>query len=157
MKDIVIVDINAPKTEVATLFSDPRNNPMWMDDVARYEPAGGKQGARGSKYRLIPKQGTLLFNVTVVENDLPDKLHLTLDSSTVIVNMRGTLTALPDGGTRLVSEEVFDFKTVWRKALGVITRPAIHKTHRRHMEAFKRFAEHSKTEFAPRPRTSARR
>jgi uncharacterized membrane protein len=55
MKSVVQVEINAPASEVATLFADPRNSPKWMLDLDRYEPVSGEQGMPGSTYRLVPK------------------------------------------------------------------------------------------------------
>ena len=141
MESIVVVDIDAPREEVATLFADPSNNPNWMEDLERYEPVSGEQGMPGSTYRLIPKQGSMLFTATVVSRNLPNELRLHLDSSTAAVDVRGTLSRLPDGRTRLVSEEVFHFKSIWSKAFGLLARRSICKVHRGHIEAFKRFAE----------------
>jgi hypothetical protein len=82
----VVVDIDASREEVATLFADPA-------------------------------------------------------STTVTVDVCGSLAALPDGRTRLKSEQVFKFKGLWNAACGMLARGAIRKAHRGHMEAFKRFAE----------------
>ena len=141
MRSLVVVDINAPQEEVATLFADPGNNVKWMNDIERYEPLTGEQGMPGSTYRLIPKHGSMVFTATVVSRSLPNEVRLNLDASSVTVAVKGTLSALPDGRTRLKSEEVFEFKGFWSAALGLLAQPAIRKAHREHMEAFKRFAE----------------
>ena len=141
MKSTAVVDIHAPQKAVATLFADPGNNTKWMEDIERYEPVSGEQGMPGSTYRLIPKHGSMLFTATIVSRSLPNELRLKLDSSTVTVDVHGILSALPDGRTRLVSAEVFNFKSVWNKAFGLLARRSIHKAHRDHIEAFKRFAE----------------
>jgi len=60
------------------------------------------------------------------------------------VTVYGTLSTLPDGRTRLVSEEEFRFKGLWRAAFGVLAWSAIRKAHRRHIESFKRFVEHER-------------
>jgi len=144
MKHIVVIDIDAPQDAVADLYSDPSKNTQWMDDVERYEPVSGKQGMPGSKYRLIPKRGSMLFTATVVERELPRKLRLKLDSSSAVVEMRGTLSSLPGGRTRLTSEEVVSFKGDWHKFTGLFARPAIRWTHRKHIQAFKKFVERQK-------------
>jgi hypothetical protein len=141
MKDIVVVDINTPQEKVAALFADPANNTKWMDDLERYEPLSGEQGMPGSTYRLIPKQGSMVFTATVVSRTLPDDLRLRLEASNVTVDVHATLSTLPDGRTRLVSEEEFTFKGFWSRLFGLFARGSIRKAHRKHIEAFKRFAE----------------
>jgi hypothetical protein len=142
MQDTVAVDVNAPLDKVVRLFADPRITPAWMHDVERYEPLSGEQGMSGSTYRLIPKKGSLVFTATVVERKLPHKLRLRLDASNVTVDVLATLSTLAGDRTRLVSEETFSFKGL-AKIFSLFARPAIHKAHRQHMEAFKQFAERS--------------
>jgi hypothetical protein len=141
MRDLVTVDIGAPRDRVAALFADPRNNPQWMEDVERYEPLQGNPGMPGSSYRLVPKKGKMVFVATVVERSLPRELRLDLQASNVAVVVKGTLSELSSTSTRLVSEEVFTFKGPFGKAMGLFARGAIRKAHRDHMKAFKRFAE----------------
>jgi hypothetical protein len=141
MKSIVSVDIDAPQQQVAALFTDPGYSTEWMDDIERCEPLSGQPGTPGSRYRLVPKRGSLSFTATVISRELPDDVRLSLDGDHVTVDVHGMLSPLPDGGTKLVSEEDFEFKGALRKALGLLAKPAIHGTHRRHLEAFKRFAE----------------
>jgi polyketide cyclase/dehydrase/lipid transport protein len=144
MNSTVVVDIDAPQEMVAALFADPSKNVKWMEDVERSEPISGEQGMPGSTYRLVPKKGSMLFVATVVSRSLPNELRLTLDASNVTLDMHGTLSTLPDGRTRLVSEEEFRFKGLWRAAFGLLAWSAIRKAHRRHIEAFKRFAENER-------------
>ena len=141
MKDVVVVDINAPQEKVAALHADPENNTKWMDDVERYEPLSGELGMPGSTYRLIPKQGSMVFTPTVVSRTLPDDLRLRLEASNVTVDVHATLSTLADGRTRLVSEEEFTFKGFLSRLFGLFARGSIRKSHRKHIEAFKQFAE----------------
>ena len=140
VKSIVVVDVDAPPKEVASLFADPSVNTKWMHDIERYEPVSGKQGMPGSVYRLIPKRGSMFFTATVVKR-YPDQLELNLDAENVTVEVHGTMKSLADGRTRLISKENFKFKGVWNRAYGVLARPAIKKAHREHIHAFKKFAE----------------
>jgi hypothetical protein len=144
MNSTVIVDIDAPQEMVAALLADPSKNVRWMDDVERSEPISGEQGMPGSTYRLVPKKGSMLFVATVVSRSLPNELRLTLDASNVTAAVHGTLSTLSDGRTRLISEEEFKFKGLWSIAFGLLARRAIRKAHRRHIEAFKRFAENER-------------
>ena len=42
MKSLVELEIDAPQADVAELFTDPRMNVDWMDDIARIEAVGGR-------------------------------------------------------------------------------------------------------------------
>lgn len=141
MKSITQVEINAPVSEVAALFADPRNNPKWMLDLDRYEPLGGEQGMPGSTYRLVPKSEKMIFLVTIISRDLPRELRLHLDCPDVEVAITGKLTALSPRSTQLISEEVFTFKGALNTILSVFARKTIRTVHRRHIEDFKRFVE----------------
>jgi polyketide cyclase/dehydrase/lipid transport protein len=141
MKSTVTVEISRPETQVAELFSNPRHTPKWMHDVARIEPVSGELGTPGSSYRLVPKKGNLVFVATVLPQVLPNQVRLSLDSPTVDVSVTGTLRALSPTRTLLVSQEVFRFKGALSSLFGFLAGFAIRKAHRRHIEAFKAFAE----------------
>jgi hypothetical protein len=141
MKSVVEIEIDAAQERSAELFADPNNNPRWMHDIARVEHLGGLPGETGSIYRLVPKQGHQVFVATVVERDLPSKLRLFLDSSSVSVSVTDRLVRLSDWRTKLVSEEIFRFKGLFRAMFGFFAQRAIKAAHRKHMESFKHFAE----------------
>jgi hypothetical protein len=141
MKSIVEVDIDVPQARVAALFGNPENTPQWMDDVDRYEAISGEPGMPGSKYRLVPRKGTMVFVATVLPSRLPDEFRLELQASGVVVSVTSRLVALSPSRTRLTSEEVFRFKGLFRTVFGLLARAAIRSAHRRHIAAFKRFAE----------------
>lgn len=141
MKSVIELDINAPQAKVAELFSDPNNNPKWMDDLERIEPMKGTLGEPGSVYRLIPKQGDMVFVATVVSQELPERFNLFLDSKSVSVSIADQLLQLSADKTKLISTETFDFKGILNKLFSLFARAAIKRVHRRHMEAFKRYAE----------------
>ena len=141
MKSLVQVDIDVPRERLAALFADPTLSTKWMDDIERYEPIGGQPGAPGSTYRLVPRKGDMVFVATVIANDLPNESRLRLDARHVTVAITARYVAIAAKRSRLVSEEVFTFKGLVGKVAGFLGRAAIHKAHRRHMEAFKRFAE----------------
>src|SRR5919201_1862272 len=91
-KSVVELEINRPQQEVAQLYADPRNSPMWMHDIARYESVSGEPGSPGSTYRLVPKQGDIVFLATVVARNLPDDLRLRLESPQADVEVTARLT-----------------------------------------------------------------
>ena len=141
MKSTITVEINRPQAQVAELFSNPRNTTRWMHDVDRIEVVSGEPGMPGSKYRLVPGKGNMVFVATVLSRDLPHQVRLSLDSSTVVVSVTGTFKVLSPTKTLLVSQEVFRFNGVISSIFGFLARFAIRKAHRRHMKAFKTFAE----------------
>jgi hypothetical protein len=91
MRSIIELEINVPQAKLAELLADPENNTKWMDDIERYEPISGPPGMPGSKYRLVPKTGKMLFTATVVGRDLPDESRLILEASNVVVSVRDNL------------------------------------------------------------------
>jgi hypothetical protein len=141
MKSHVELTIDAPQSEVAALLADPRVSPHWMEDFGSYEPLVGEPGAPGSVYRLVSKDGKLDFTAKVVERQLPTKLQLFLDAPSVSVSIKDDFVKIARDKTKLISQEEFQFKGFFNKLFGFLSRPAIHRVHRRQMEAFKRFAE----------------
>jgi hypothetical protein len=141
MKSIVQVEIDAPVSEVAHLFADPRNSPKWMLDLDRYEPVSGERDEIGSTYRLVPKKGNMVFLATVIRRDLPHDLCLHLGGANVEVTVTGKLKALSPTRTQLVSEEVFKFKGLLFSIFSVLARKSIRSIHRQHIEDFRKFAE----------------
>jgi uncharacterized protein YndB with AHSA1/START domain len=142
MKSVLELEIAAPPERVADLFDDPETFPRWMDDLERVELLNGGSGARtGTRFRLVPKKGDLVFVGTVMGREPPHRSHLVLDAPTVSVSITGTFTALSGARTKLVSEETFMFKGLLGLVFGFLGSFAIKRAHRRHMEAFKRFAE----------------
>jgi hypothetical protein len=141
MKSRIELEIGARQAEVAELLADPRHNPQWMDDLERVEPLSGEIGQAGSVYRLVPKRGTLVFVAKVVKRAMPSELRLRLDAPRVCVAVTDTLFPLADRKTKLISEEIFTFNGLVGKVIGFFAQRSIAGAHRRHMEAFKRFAE----------------
>jgi len=141
MRSVVELEIDVPRATLAALFVDPDNSTKWMDDLERYEPISGERGMPGSAYRLVPKTGKMVFVATGISRKLPNEVRLNLDASKVAVSLTGTFVALSPDTTRLVSEEVFSFKGPFNKLFGFLAQRSIRNAHRRHMEAFKRFAE----------------
>ncbi len=143
MKSVIELEINVPQAKLAELFADPENNTKWMDDIERYEPISGTPGMPGSTYRLVPKTGNMVFIATVITRNLPNESGLILEASNVVVSVKDEFVALSSEKTKLISEEVFSFKGLFNKIFGFLTQRTIKNAHRRHMEAFKRFAEKS--------------
>jgi hypothetical protein len=141
MRSVVQVEIEMPKDRVVALYADPENSTEWMDDIDRYEAIRGKPGLPGSKYRLVPKHGSMVFVATVLDNPSPDEVRLELEAPKVTVSVTGRFGSISAHRTRLTSVEVFQFKGMFSRLKGVLASAAIQRAHRRHMAAFARFAE----------------
>jgi hypothetical protein len=112
-----------------------------MDDVDRVEPISGLLGMQGSKYRLVPKTGGMEFVATVVGRDIPAELRVSLEGRIVTVAVTARFAAISPMRTRLTHEQAFNFKGLFNKLGGLLARGAIKRAQRRHLEAFKRYAE----------------
>jgi hypothetical protein len=141
LKSVIEVEIDRPLQDVAELFADPHNNTEWMQDVKRYEPVSGEQGLPGSTYRLVPKEGELMFLATVMKRNLPHELRVNFTAATVDMAMTARMAALSPTRTKLISEEEFTFKDSENEPVDSSVKEAIKANHRRHIEAFKHFAE----------------
>lgn len=141
MRSVVNLNIQGPRDPVAALFADPMNIAKWMDDIDRCEPISGAPGLPGSTYRMVPKSGNRVFVATVLSRDLPREVRLQLDAADMTVWITDRFSALSENATRLVSEEEFRFQSALRRLFGFLAQPLIRRAHRRHMVAFKRFAE----------------
>ena len=141
MKSVVELDIAAQQSAVADLFMDPNNNTKWMSGLDRIEPISGEPGEPGSVYRMVPKQDDRVFVATVLARDAPTETRLSLDAPDTTISITVRLHKLAWDRTRFISEEIFRFKGLRGLALGLVAAPAIKRAHRRHIEAFKRFAE----------------
>lgn len=141
MKSVVEFDITARQSVVADLFMDPNNNPKWMDDLDRIEPIKGKPGEPGSVYRMVPKHDDRVFVATVLAKDPRGEATLSLVAPDTSISIKVRLHKLAWDRTRVVSEEKFRFNGLLGTATALLAAPAIRRAHRRHMEAFKRFAE----------------
>jgi uncharacterized protein YndB with AHSA1/START domain len=155
MRSVVDLEIDGPRERVAELYSDPNNNPKWMDDLERNEPISGVLGEPGSRYRMVSKDSNMHFVVTVVSVRQPENVKLHLDWKHATVDINVDFIVLSEGRTRFVSTEEFKFRGLLWRVSGLFARRAIKAAHRRHMEGFKRFAE-SESWQAAKPSSDAR-
>jgi hypothetical protein len=76
LKSVIEIEIHVPQARLAALYADPKLNTRWMDDMERMEPISGQLGMPGSKYRLVPKKGDMVFVATVLVRNLPAEFAL---------------------------------------------------------------------------------
>ena len=82
-----------------------------------------------------------MFVATVLTKDAPAETRLSLKAPDTSVAIKVTLHKLAWDRTMFVSEETFRFRGLLGNVMGLLAGRAIKRAHRRHMEAFKRFAE----------------
>lgn len=140
MRSIFETEINVPQAKLAEFYANPENNVKWMVDLERCEFVSGELGAPSSKYKLIPKKGSMVFVVTVLSKDLPNESKLILESKTVDVLVTANFTAISPETTKFTSEEIFTFKGIFNKAFGFLAKGAVKKAHHRHMNDFRQIA-----------------
>lgn len=141
MKSIFETVIDVPQAKLFEIYTDPNNNVLWMDDLAKCEPISGFQGTPGSQFRMIPKKGNMVFEATMLSKNAPSDASLQLSSPTVDVFITVNMTAVSAEMTQFISVEVFTFKGFFNQLFGSLATGVIKGAHRKHMEAFKRFAE----------------
>ena len=141
MRTVIKIEVEVPQARLAPLFADPELCTKWMEDIDRVEPISGLLGMRGSRYRLVPKAGGMEFVATVLDRDIPSELRVKLEGSNLTVLVTGKFAEMSPARTRLTHEQVFNFKGLFNKLGGLLARGAIKKAQRRHLQAFKRYAE----------------
>jgi hypothetical protein len=142
-KSVTEVDIDVPRTKLASLFADPSNFTRWMDDMERIEPISGEMGMPGSRFRMVPKMGDRSFIATVIERDLPSAVDLELDAPNLSIATTAKFTPLSAATTRLRHEQVFRFRGIMPRLFGALSHRSMRRAQERHMRGLKRFAEAS--------------
>jgi hypothetical protein len=155
MKSRVELEIEAQQGDVAAIFADPYSLPRWMEEIDRIEPISGEPGRPGSVYRMVPAGETFIFVAAVLKRALPGEVQLPLDAQRVSVLATDTFVRMSDRKTKLISEEVFRFKTLFSTLAGFLAHRSIAAVHRRYMESFKRLAESHAARLASRTRATA--
>jgi len=141
MKSIFEAEIDVPQAKLAKFYANPENNIKWMVDLERCEFISGELGMPGSKYRLVPKKGNMIFTATVISKDLPNESVLILEAPSVNVLVTGKFIALSHEKTKFISEEIFTFKGLFNKAFGFLASAAVKKAHYKHMNDFKQIVK----------------
>jgi hypothetical protein len=135
------IDVEVPQARLAPLLADPELSTKWMDDVDRVEPISGLLGMQGSRYRLVPKPGGMEFVATVVGREIPAELRVSLEGRIVTVAVTARFAVISPTSTRLTHVQAFNFKGLFNRIGGLLARGSIKQAQRRHLEAFKRYAE----------------
>lgn len=142
MKYTVEIEINKPVSKVIELFDSVENMYKWMEGLEKFEPISGKPGEVGAKSKLTfkMKRGTLEMVETITVKNLPKEFSGTYDAKGVHNIVKNFFHELPDGKTRYVTDQEFQFKG-FMKLLGLLMPGMFKKQSMKHLTAFKNFVE----------------
>ena len=139
------ITINRPVDVVTRLFDDPKNLYAWMDGLQSFELLSGEQGQPGAKAKLVYQMGKRRVEMieTITERNLPDIFAGTYDADGVHNIVVNKFIALPDGNTRYITENEFQFKGFMR-IIAFLMPGAFKKQSYKYLEQFKAFVENHK-------------
>lgn len=139
------ITINRPVDVVTRLFDDPKNLYAWMDGLQSFELLSGEQGQPGAKAKLVYQMGKRRIEMieTITERNLPDIFAGTYDADGVHNIVVNKFIALPDGNTRYITENEFQFKGFMR-IIAFLMPGAFKKQSYKYLEQFKAFVENYK-------------
>lgn len=139
------ITINRPVDVVTRLFDDPKNLYAWMDGLQSFELLSGEQGQPGAKAKLVYQMGKRRIEMieTITERNLPDIFAGTYDADGVHNIVVNKFIALPDGNTRYITENEFQFKGFMR-IIAFLMPGAFKKQSYKYLEQFKAFVENHK-------------
>ena len=140
----VEVDIDKPRDAVVDLMH-PDHLPKWSKNFVKLEHIAGPLWEAGSKYEIHMNINgySLVVIETFIDRNLPEYFSCTFEHKTMWQSSENWLEVLPNGGTRWVSKQDIEIITFGSKIISWLM-PGYYKSYvRRHMEAFKVYAEAS--------------
>lgn len=142
MKYTEEIVISKPVEHVVELFDNPDNMDQWMEGLQSFETISGTTGQPGAKSRLKFKMGKRDIEMieTVTARNLPDEYVTTYEADGVFNIVKNRFVALPDGKTKFVNEQEFQFKG-FMKIIGFLMPGAFKKQSRKYLNDFKHFVE----------------
>jgi len=143
MKYVVDTVIDRPVEEVISKFDDAENLKEWMDGLISFEPTGGTPGEIGAKSRLVFRMGSKEIEMieTITVKNLPHEFGGTYEAEGVFNTVMNRFENVGNDQTRMTQECEFEFTNLMMKVVGFFVPGAFKKTTRKHMDAFKAFAE----------------
>lgn len=137
------VIIHLPVARVVELFDNPDNLKHWQPGLVSFEHLSGTSGQVGAKSRLRYKMGKrdLEMIETITVRDLPREFSGTYEVQGVFNIVSNHFEALPDGSTRYISIQEFQFKGLMMKVIGFLMPGMFKKQTQKYLDDFKAFAE----------------
>ncbi len=142
MKYTEEIVINKPVEQVVELFDNPDNMDKWMEGLQSSETISGRAGQPGAKSKLRFKMGKRDIEMieTVTVRNLPEEYSTTYEADGVFNIVKNRFIAMPDGKTKFVNEQEFQFKG-FMKIIGFLMPGAFKKQSRKYLNDFKNFVE----------------
>lgn len=143
MKYTSEIIINKPVNEVVQLFDNPDNLYAWMEGLTEFEHLSGEPGQPGAKSKLTFEMGkrTVEMIETVTVRNLPEEFSGTYEADKVFNKITNRFFPAGDGKTKYVSENEFELQGFFMKAMAFLLPGLFKKQTKKHLEAFKKFAE----------------
>ncbi len=137
----IIIDL--PREQVVALFDNPDNLAKWQPGFISMEHVGGEPGQPGAQSRLKYKMGKREIEMieTITVRDLPDTFAGTYETKGVWNEIKNHFEELPDGKTRLWSENEFRMSGFLMKLMALLMPGAFCRQSQKYLDLFKEFAE----------------
>lgn len=138
--------IKLSRDKVIEKFDNEENMKHWQKGFVSMEHLSGIKGKTGSVSKLTYNMGKREIEMieTITLLDLPESIHLTFDAKNVYNIQENYFEILPDGNTRWISKNKFNFNG-YMKLIGFLMPGAFKKQSISYMEDFKMFVEDGKS------------
>lgn len=143
MKYTVEIVIDLSRDRMLQLFDDPENLPKWQEGLVSFEPISGKPGQVGSQSKLVFLMGKRPMEMieTITKRNLPNEFDGTYETKGVFNIVRNQFIALSPNQTKWISENEFQFRSIFMKIMGLLMKNAFPKQSLKYMQDFKAFVE----------------
>ncbi len=145
MKFTSEIIINEAVDKAIALFDNADNMDKWMKGLQSFETISGTPGQVGAKAKLVFVMGkrTISMVETITVRNLPEEFSGTYEADGVFNIVKNRFVALPDGTTKYMSEQVFEFKG-FMKIIAWLMPGAFKKQSMQYLIDFKNFVESKK-------------
>lgn len=143
MKYIVDTVIDKPLDNVIANFDDSEKLKQWMEGLLSFDHLEGTPGEVGAKSKLVFQMGKKKIEMieTVTVKDLPRAFGGTYEADGVLNTVINRFESVGNNQTRMTQECEFEFTNLMMKVMGFFIPGAFKGQTRKHLAAFKAFAE----------------
>jgi hypothetical protein len=143
MKYTTEIEVAIPLKEFVRKMDNPDNMKHWQKGMRNYEHISGTPGRTGAKMKLnfILNKRPLALIETIVENKLPDSLHVTYDAKGMHNIQKNYVTQTAHGTTKWVSESEFLPASIMMRIFTIFMKGSFKKQSLSYLQDFKSFAE----------------